>query len=180
MPRIWRRRLPSPRASLWRSRRPSRWGRSSGSPACRPPPCRPRSRHRGRPERDRHSVMVKKILAVAVVIIFGLVAVVATRPAQFHIARTTTITAPAPVVFAQVNDFHKWEAWNPWAKLDPAAKQTYEGAPVGAGAIYTWSGNSEVGAGRMTIVESHPSDRIRINLEFLKPIAGTSTAEFTF
>jgi len=124
--------------------------------------------------------MLKKILAVSVIIIFGLVAVVATRPAQFHVARTTTIAAPAPVVFAQVNDFHKWEAWNPWAKLDPAVKQAYEGAPAGTGAIYTWSGNSEVGAGRMTIVESHPSDLIRINLEFLKPIAGTSTAEFTF
>jgi hypothetical protein len=124
--------------------------------------------------------MLKKILAVSMVIIFGLFAVIATRPSQFHIARATTIAAPAPVVFAQVNDFHKWEAWNPWGKLDPAVKQGYEGAPAGAGAIYTWSGNSQVGAGRMTIVESHPSDLIRIKLEFLKPIAGTSTAEFTF
>jgi hypothetical protein len=124
--------------------------------------------------------VLKKILAVALVIVFGLVAVVATRPSQFHIARATTIAAPASVVFAQVNDFHKWEAWNPWAKLDPAVKQTYEGAPAGAGSIYTWNGNSQVGAGRMTIVESHPSELIRIKLEFLKPIAGTSTAEFSF
>jgi hypothetical protein len=32
----------------------------------------------------------------------------------------------------------------------------------------------------MTITESRPSDLIRINLEFLKPFAATSTAEFTF
>ena len=32
----------------------------------------------------------------------------------------------------------------------------------------------------MTMVESRPSDLIRIKLEFFKPIAGTSTAEFTF
>jgi hypothetical protein len=83
-------------------------------------------------------------------------------------------------VFGQVDNFHKWQAWNPWGKLDPAAKQTYEGAPAGAGAIYAWSGNSQVGEGRMTMVESRPSDLIRIKLEFFKPIAGTSTAEFTF
>jgi hypothetical protein len=32
----------------------------------------------------------------------------------------------------------------------------------------------------MTMTESRPNDLIRINLEFLKPFAGTSTAEFTF
>jgi Polyketide cyclase / dehydrase and lipid transport len=124
--------------------------------------------------------MLKKILAGALVIVVVLVAVIAIQPSEFHIARATTIAAPAPIVFAQVNDFHKWDAWNPWGKLDPAATQTYGGAPAGTGAIYAWSGNSEVGEGRMTIVESRPSDLIRIRLEFLKPIAGTSTAEFTF
>ncbi len=79
-----------------------------------------------------------------------------------------------------MNDFHKWEAWNPWGKIDPAMKQTYEGAPAGTGAIYTWIGNKEVGEGRMTIIESRPSDLIRIKIEFFKPFAATNTAEFTF
>ena len=124
--------------------------------------------------------MLKKILiAVAVVVVVFLV-VVAMQPSEFHVARTTTIAAPAPVVFAQVNDFHKWEAWNPWAKMDPTMKQSYAGAPAGSGAVYTWAGNSEVGEGRMTVTESRPSDLIRIRLDFLKPFAGTSVAEFTF
>src|SRR3989441_3809368 len=59
-------------------------------------------------------------------------------------------------------------------------KQGYEGAPAGIGAIYTWAGNSEVGEGRMTLSESRPSDLVRIRLEFLKPFATTSTAEFSF
>jgi len=37
-----------------------------------------------------------------------------------------------------------------------------------------------VGEGRMTITESRPSDLVRIKLEFFKPFAGVSTAEFTF
>jgi uncharacterized protein YndB with AHSA1/START domain len=46
--------------------------------------------------------------------------------------------------------------------------------------VYSWSGNREVGEGRMTMLESRPNELIRINLEFLKPFAATSTAEFTF
>ncbi len=124
--------------------------------------------------------MLIKILVALAVIVLGFVGVVAMRPSEYRVARTATIAAPAPAVFAQVNDFHKWDAWNPWAKLDPAMKQAYAGAPAGIGAIYTWAGNSEVGEGRMTLTESRPSDLVRIRLEFLKPFATTSTAEFSF
>ena len=83
-------------------------------------------------------------------------------------------------MFAQVNDFHKWEAWNPWGKIDPAMRQTYDDAPAGVGAIYNWNGNNEVGTGRMTITESRPSDLVKIKLEFFEPFAAINTAEFTF
>jgi uncharacterized protein YndB with AHSA1/START domain len=121
-----------------------------------------------------------KVLMALAVIVAGALVVVATRPAEFRVTRTGTIAAPPATVFAQVNDFHKWEAWNPWGKLDPAMKESYEGAPAGVGAVYTWTGNSQVGEGRMTITESRPNELIRIKMEFLKPFAATSTAEFTF
>ena len=124
--------------------------------------------------------MLIKILIALAVIVVVLVSIVALQPSDFRVARSATISAPPPAVFAQVNDFHKWEAWNPWGKIDPAMKQTYEGAPAGVGAIYTWVGNKNVGEGRMTLTESRPSDLIRIKLEFFKPFAGTNIAEFTF
>ena len=124
--------------------------------------------------------MLVKILATFIVIVVVLVVVVATRPAEFRVARSATIPAPAPVVFGHVNDFRSWEAWSPWAKRDPGMKKTFAGAPAGAGAIYSWAGNSEVGEGRSTIVESRPNELIRITLEFVRPFAATNTAEFTF
>ena len=124
--------------------------------------------------------MIKKILIVLVVIVAILVVVIMLQPATYQVERSTTINAPATVVFAQVNDFHKWNAWSPWAKLDPAMKQTFAGAPAGTGAAYSWAGNKEVGEGRMTIIDSHPSDLVKIKLEFLKPFAATSVTEFTF
>jgi hypothetical protein len=69
--------------------------------------------------------MVIKILIALAVIVIGLVAVVARRPSDFRIVRTATMASPAPAVFAQVNDFHRWQVWSPWAKRDPGMKQTY-------------------------------------------------------
>jgi uncharacterized protein YndB with AHSA1/START domain len=124
--------------------------------------------------------MLKTILISLAVIVIVLAVIVALQPSEFRVARSTTISASPATVFAQVNDFHKWEAWNPWGKIDPAMKQAYAGAPAGSGAIYTWSGNNEVGEGRMTITESRPNDLILVKLEFFKPFSGNSLAEFTF
>jgi len=106
--------------------------------------------------------------------------IAALQPADFTITRMAKMSGPASGPFAQVNDFHNWEKWSPWLKLDPAAKGTYEGPTSGPGAKFHWAGNSKVGEGGMTIMESTPDARIAIKLEFLKPFAATNTAEFTF
>jgi Polyketide cyclase / dehydrase and lipid transport/3-demethylubiquinone-9 3-methyltransferase len=124
--------------------------------------------------------MLKKILIAFAIIVVVFVVVVAMQPANFRVVRTAAIAAPPEAVFAQVNDFHNWEAWSPWAKLDPAMKQTYEGSPSGKGAIYTWTGNHSVGEGRMTLTESHPAEFVRIDLDFIKPFKGSNKTEFTF
>jgi Polyketide cyclase / dehydrase and lipid transport len=102
--------------------------------------------------------MLVNVLIGVVVLIVLVVAVVAIQPSEFRVTRTATIAAPAPAVFAQVNDFHNWPAWNPWGKIDPDMAQRYEGAASGVGVIYSWAGNHEVGEGRMTLTESRPSD----------------------
>jgi len=106
--------------------------------------------------------------------------VVACQPADFRVMRTATMSAPVSAVFAQVNDFHQWEAWNPWGKIDPAAKQTYEGSPSGVGSVFSWAGNDQAGEGRMTLTESKPNVLIRIKLEFFKPMQGTNDVQFLF
>ena len=124
--------------------------------------------------------MLKKIVIglVAVVAVFAVV--VALQPSEYRIARSATVAAPAPEVFAQVNDFHNWDAWSPWAMLDPSAKTTFEGPAAGQRAIFAWSGNDKIGEGRMTLTESRPAELVRIRVDFVKPFAGTSTSEFTF
>jgi len=124
--------------------------------------------------------MLKKILIALAVIIIVFLIVVAVQPADYRVVRSKGIAATPEVIFAQVNDFHKWEAWSPWAKLDPAAKNTYEGPGAGTGTSYGWSGNSKIGEGRMAITDSKTNDLIRIKLDFVKPFPSTATTEFTF
>jgi uncharacterized protein YndB with AHSA1/START domain len=130
------------------------------------------------PPKKRH--LLRKILLTLVVIIAILAIIIALQPADYLVQRSATIAAPPPVVFAQVNDFHNWEAWSPWAKLDPTAKNSFEGPPAGAGSIFRWSGNDKVGEGLMTILESQPNDRIKIKLDFIRPFTDTANTDFTF
>jgi len=124
--------------------------------------------------------MVIKILLGLVVLGVVFAVIVSMRPTDFRITRTASIAAPASVVFGQVNDLHKWNDWSPWAKMDPNAKNSFEGPLSGVGSKMSWDGNNKVGAGSMTITDSHPNDLVRLRLEFLKPFAATNTAEFTF
>jgi uncharacterized protein YndB with AHSA1/START domain len=132
----------------------------------------------------RRSPMLKKVLGSLAVLVVLFVAVfagfVAMQPSVFRVERSTTISAAPEKVFGEVNDFHKWEAWSPWAKLDPKARNRFEGPPAGTGAVFAWAGNNEVGEGKMTITESRPGELVRIKLDFLKPFESTSTAEFRF
>ena len=77
-----------------------------------------------------------------------------------------------------IDDFHNWGAWSPWEKLDPAMKKTYSGAAAGKGAVYDWTGNSKVGAGRMEILDASPA-KTTIKLDFLKPFEAHNIADFT-
>jgi Polyketide cyclase / dehydrase and lipid transport len=124
--------------------------------------------------------MFRKILIGLAVLVLIFVAVVAMQPSVFRVERTATIAAPQADLFAQVNDLHKWEAWSPWAKLDPAAKIAFEGPEAGQGAVMTWAGNDKVGEGRLTIVESRPSDLVKVKADFIEPFEGTSTSQFEF
>jgi Polyketide cyclase / dehydrase and lipid transport len=124
--------------------------------------------------------MLKKVVIALGIVIVLFFALVAMQPAEFKVERSMTIAAPDSVLFAQVNDFHNWSAWSPWARLDTAMRQTYEGPGAGTGASYSWAGNRQVGEGRMTITESQPHSRVQIRLEFLKPFPATHTTAFTF
>jgi hypothetical protein len=123
--------------------------------------------------------MTPILLALVIIGIVFFVLVIG-QPDEFKVVRSAVMAAPPATVFEQVNDFHKWDDWSPWAKLDPACKNTFSGAAAGKDAGFAWDGNKKVGAGRMRITESQSPELIRINLEFLRPFKTSNLTEFTF
>jgi hypothetical protein len=124
---------------------------------------------------------MQKIILIAIptlIVVFLLI--VAVQPSSYRVARSLAIAAPPDALFPQVNDLKRWAAWNPWGKADPHMKLIYSDQTVGVGAGYSWSGNNEVGEGRATITESRPGAVVKYQMEFFKPMAGTSVMEFAF
>lgn len=118
-------------------------------------------------------------IAIAIAIIAGLVlSLAASRPATFRIERSATMAATPDRIFPYLADFHRWEAWSPWEKLDPALQRTHSGAASGVGAVYEWLGNKKVGQGRMEITDASPPTRLRIQLDFLKPFEAHNITTF--
>ena len=124
--------------------------------------------------------MLKKILICVGVLIAGFLIFVATRPPEFHVSRSQTLSVSAQTLFDHVNDHHKMNAWNPFLKLDPNSKLAYSGPESGVGAVCSWDGDRNVGAGTCTITESKPSELVRCRMDWLRPMTGTATVDFTF
>lgn len=117
---------------------------------------------------------------VIIAVLAALAVFINARPSEFTVSRSITVDAPPSAVFPHVNDLRKWEAWSPWAKLDPDAKTTFEGPAAGTGAVMAWDGNKNIGAGRMTITASRADEAVRLQLDFVRPFKGTSTSSFDF
>ena len=124
--------------------------------------------------------MIKKILISLASVIVIFLMVVALRPADFRVERSATIAATPAALFEQVNDHRKFAVWNPFMKLDPNVKNTYSGPESGVGAVCGWDGNSDVGEGSSTIIESKPGDLVRMRMDWKRPMEGVATVDFTF
>ncbi len=85
--------------------------------------------------------------------------------AKIVIGLTVAVAVFAGVVALQPSDFR-------------VVRSATMSAPPAA--VFAWAGNRQAGEGRMALTESRPPELIRIRPDFVKPFAGTNTAEFTF
>jgi Polyketide cyclase / dehydrase and lipid transport len=123
--------------------------------------------------------MLKIIIIVVLVLVAAVLAIAMTKADSFRVQRKTSIKAPPNRIFPLIDDFHNWSSWSPWEKLDPAMTRSHSGAGRGKGAVYEWDGNSNVGKGRMEIIDAATLAKVTIKLDFLRPFEGHNIAEFT-
>lgn len=120
------------------------------------------------------------VTIIVALVVLGVIVAIATQPNSFRIERRTRVSAPAEVIHGYVDDFHEWQKWSPYERLDPNLKRTFTGPPAGVGSGYSWEGNGKAGKGSMTILESDLAKRIAIDLQFEKPMKARNLSEFLF
>ena len=99
-------------------------------------------------------------------------------PDKFRVARSIIIDASPEAIYPHINDLHAWEHWSPLTRLDSAATRNHEGSPLGAGAIFSWSGDPKQGAGAIKITASSPGERVTIRRRITKPFEATDELRF--
>jgi len=96
----------------------------------------------------------------------------------YRVERSTTIAAPDVFVLAEIMDFREWSKWLPREQLDPDLKRVFSGSDAQPGSSYLWSGNDEVGSGRVSMISSS-AEKVVLEVEVEHPIDSLSDVAFT-
>ena len=95
-------------------------------------------------------------------------------PATYDVSRTVEVRKPPEDVFLYLKYLKNQDEWSPWGQKDPDMKKEFRGTDGTVGAVSTWDGNKQVGAGEQEITHIVPGRRIETVLRFLKPWKSTS------
>ena len=116
--------------------------------------------------------MKRLLIGIAAVVLLGLALIAGAallQPERFRVERSVEIAAPPERVFPLVEDFTQWGKWSPWEHLDPDMKRLFGNPFRGMGASYSWSGNDQVGEGRMKMRTARLPNGVFIDVTFLRP-----------
>jgi len=121
--------------------------------------------------------MILRMVVVAVILITLVLLFAATRPNTLSLRRSVVINAPPEKIFILINDLHRWGEWN--SEDDSTITRTFSGPASGVGAASVWDGRGKAGKGRMLIMESQASNRVAVQVEFVRPFHSHNLNEFT-
>ncbi|MEA5464705.1 SRPBCC family protein [Leptothoe sp. PORK10 BA2] len=86
-------------------------------------------------------------------------------PSQVHVERSLLINAPPTEIYSMVSDLGQWDAWSPWAKMDPDAEMIISGQ--GVGQTMEWhSEDPQVGNGTQEIIALESPNYVNTHLDF--------------
>ncbi|MBX2863111.1 MAG: SRPBCC family protein [Leptolyngbyaceae cyanobacterium MAG.088] len=86
-------------------------------------------------------------------------------PSQVHVERSLVINAQPTEIFPLISDLGEWNAWSPWAAMDPDAEMTISG--TGVGQTMQWhSEDPQVGDGTQEITGLESPSQMTTHLDF--------------
>jgi hypothetical protein len=126
--------------------------------------------------------MLRILLIIVIVLAVGVAGVVGyaavTQPDTFRVERAMTIDAPPEKLVGILSDLRRGAEWSPYEKRDLAMKKTFSGPASGPGSKLEWDGNSDVGAGSLTVAEVTPA-KVTLDLAMTRPMNANNVVEYT-
>ena len=107
---------------------------------------------------------LKLIVFILLIAFIGVAIYIAVQPNSYEVSRTKTIDAPPSVVYDEVIDYKKWEAWSPWIEKEPTIKLAYADKTEGEGGSYSWEGKD--GIGKMKTLSANTDKSIIQEIQF--------------
>ncbi|MCB0707205.1 MAG: SRPBCC family protein [Saprospiraceae bacterium] len=108
---------------------------------------------------------LKVILGILGVLIAGYLVLCLVGPKKVDASSSTSIMAPAAIVYQQIGQLENWVDWGPWQNMDSTMKVTYSDKTEGVGASYSWT-SENMGAGNLEITEADPPNSMKTKLKF--------------
>ena len=121
----------------------------------------------------------KKKIFIGLGIVAAIIVLIGFFAPPMTVEREVVINKSEGQVFNYLARLKNQEQWSPWLKMDPEAKLKYKGGDARVGAISTWEGNDDLGAGEQEIKVIKKNERIDFELRFSRPMEGTSQGWFT-
>ncbi len=120
------------------------------------------------------------LVALLVVAVIGVVVyALSTQPDTFRVERAININAPADKIYGIVTDLRRGAEWSPYEKKDLSMKKAFSGPATGPGSQLAWDGNSEVGAGTLTIADATAPSKVVLKLDMTRPMTGHNIIEYS-
>ncbi len=123
--------------------------------------------------------MMTTLVFVAAFCVVAVLVYMARYSGRVRVTRSRLIDAPIDVVFAQVQDFAHWQAWNPWLAHSPDAHLTVSGPGTRPGSQCAWN-NPRAGIGLFELVSSRAPTGIQHRLRLQQPFLVNGRSNWTF
>jgi hypothetical protein len=111
--------------------------------------------------------ILNRILIGLAIGVAALLALSFLLPRHVTIARSIVVEAPPAKVFAEINSLQRFNAWSPWAAIDPQTQYSYSGPEEGVGNAMTWiTDHPDLESGSQRIIRSEPDQIVESLLDF--------------
>ena len=122
--------------------------------------------------------MLKKVMISLTILILLILGIASTKESKFQYERSGIIHASKEKIFPYLSQFKLGSLWSPYEKVDLKMSKKYSEKDGIVGSTMEFSGNSDVGTGKLEILKLIPNEFVEIKLTMTKPFNAENIIQY--